>query len=530
MHATHQFFLTKRSLYVLVLDARQGEQESRVEYWLKLIQSFGGESPIIVVINKVDQQPLDIDRRGLQAKYENIKAFIQTSCEMGTGIIDLKQIIAREIGKLEHIHDQLLNTWFAIKTELEEMEKDFISYEEYEQLCEAENINDELSQKTLIRFLHDLGIVLSFQDDSRLSDTNILNPEWVTNAVYRILNCHELFQSKGVLVLNHLPNILNREKYPRSKQRFIIEMMEKFELCFGFEGNNEFLIPELLSKEEPDTNWDYRDSLAFQYHYNFLPNSVISRFIVRMNEFISQKTYWRTGVVLSSKDNKALVKADLEDKKVFIYINGKEQTRRTFLAIIRSNFDHIHQTISKIEAKEKVPLQEHREIVVDYNHLLVLEEKGYETFVPEGFEEEVSVKKLLNGIDTDQERRRKKELLKKGHTVESTFIPTQPLTPAPVIINNPWISGSFYLTVFIVIIAATIIASNYISWLALPIVLIATLLAICVVGAFQLRNDNRFSDEGFLRLLMEAFKRLPLLKGKEPSMKLPEEKNSRGLF
>ncbi|MCA9968537.1 MAG: 50S ribosome-binding GTPase, partial [Anaerolineales bacterium] len=27
MHATHQFFLTKRSLYLLVLDARQGEDE-----------------------------------------------------------------------------------------------------------------------------------------------------------------------------------------------------------------------------------------------------------------------------------------------------------------------------------------------------------------------------------------------------------------------------------------------------------------------------------------------------------------------
>lgn len=32
LHATHQFFLTKRSLYLLVIDARQGEREGRVEY------------------------------------------------------------------------------------------------------------------------------------------------------------------------------------------------------------------------------------------------------------------------------------------------------------------------------------------------------------------------------------------------------------------------------------------------------------------------------------------------------------------
>ena len=41
MHATHQFFLTKRSLYLLVLDSRLTQEENRVEYWLKIIQSFG---------------------------------------------------------------------------------------------------------------------------------------------------------------------------------------------------------------------------------------------------------------------------------------------------------------------------------------------------------------------------------------------------------------------------------------------------------------------------------------------------------
>jgi internalin A len=69
MHATHQFFLTRRTLYVLVIDTRMGEEENRLEYWLKIIRSFGGESPVIVVGNKIDQAKLDIDRRGLMSKY-----------------------------------------------------------------------------------------------------------------------------------------------------------------------------------------------------------------------------------------------------------------------------------------------------------------------------------------------------------------------------------------------------------------------------------------------------------------------------
>ena len=48
MHATHQFFLTRRSLYLLVLDARKGENEGNIHYWLRIIQSYAGDSPVIV--------------------------------------------------------------------------------------------------------------------------------------------------------------------------------------------------------------------------------------------------------------------------------------------------------------------------------------------------------------------------------------------------------------------------------------------------------------------------------------------------
>jgi hypothetical protein len=57
MHATHQFFLTERSLYVLVLGGRENTAERDAEYWLKMIESFGGRSPVIVVLNKIAESP-----------------------------------------------------------------------------------------------------------------------------------------------------------------------------------------------------------------------------------------------------------------------------------------------------------------------------------------------------------------------------------------------------------------------------------------------------------------------------------------
>jgi len=412
MHATHQFFLTKRSLYLLVLDARLGDEENRIEYWLKIIKSFGGDSPVIIVGNKIDEQPLDIDRRGLRAKYRSIREIVEVSCKTGKGVNELKDIIRGVVGSLEHIHDPLLTTWSAVKNRLEEMKRmkqDYIPYQEYLGMCQTEGVTDDLSQRTLIGLLHDLGIVLNFQDDPRLEDTNILNPEWVTNGVYRILNFKELFRMEGVLEREMLNRVLDSSEYPRGKHLFIMDMMRKFKLCFAFEDDQRFLIPDLLPKEERYTG-EWNDTLTFQYHYDVLPGSIISQFIVRMHPSICKDTYWRSGVVLEDKvsGNKALVKADKEDKKIFIYVSGREQTQRTFLGVIRSNFDYIHETIPGIEPEEKVPLPDHPEIVVDYRHLLNLEEMGEESLIPEGLMERYSVKQLLDGVEPEEARRERR--------------------------------------------------------------------------------------------------------------------------
>ncbi|MCX6581546.1 MAG: leucine-rich repeat domain-containing protein [Candidatus Aminicenantes bacterium] len=74
MHATHQFFLSKRSIYILVLDCRKDE---KTEYWLKHIQSFGGDSPVLVVLNKIDENPgFEVNRLFLQEKYKNITGIL----------------------------------------------------------------------------------------------------------------------------------------------------------------------------------------------------------------------------------------------------------------------------------------------------------------------------------------------------------------------------------------------------------------------------------------------------------------------
>ncbi len=406
MHATHQFFLTKRSLYLLVLDSRLTQEENRVEYWLKIIQSFGGESPVLIVGNKIDQHPLDIDRTGLKKKYSNIVGILETSAATGSGIEELKAAITEQVNNLPHVRDLLPETWFTVKTKLEELGKqsNFITHDKYLDLCAENEVSNETSQRTLIGFLHDLGVVLHFQDDRRLAELGILNPQWVTNGVYKILNDKALFANKGILTLPLLDEILSAPEYPKNKRLFIVEMMRKFELCYDIDSDN-FLIPDLLPKDEP-TIERRENSLAFQYHYPVLPSSIITRFIVRMNEFVDEKV-WRTGAVLKDGGNTAVVKADIEDKKVYIWVNGDEHKQHDFLTKIRGQFDAIHKTISKLEVKEMVPVTGHPGAEpVDYDLLLQMDYNNVEVYpvLSGGKMIVVNVREMLNGVARDSDR------------------------------------------------------------------------------------------------------------------------------
>src|SRR6185295_9332092 len=189
----------------------------------------------------------------------------------------------------------------------------------------------------------------------------------------------KLVKSLGQFDLKDVGRILEaipetRGRYPAHTHHRLIDVMKHFELCFEFTDRpGHYLIPRHLHDNELDIPWDDGDALKFQYEYETLPDSVISRFIVRMNQYIQQQYYWKNGVFLHDGENRAKIKADLVDRRIFITIIGREQTRRAFLAIIRSALDEINRNFT-IEIKQMIPVPGFPEVLVSYKDLLGLEQ------------------------------------------------------------------------------------------------------------------------------------------------------------
>jgi internalin A len=113
MHATHQFFLTTRSLYLLVLNRRQGGCDREADYWFRLIRAFGGkDAPVIVVLNKQKSEPFDVNRGDWLEKYAgNIKGFAATDCTDKKSINDLKRKIQEAMRQMQSIQTRFPRHW-----------------------------------------------------------------------------------------------------------------------------------------------------------------------------------------------------------------------------------------------------------------------------------------------------------------------------------------------------------------------------------------------------------------------------------
>ena len=258
--------------------------------------------------------------------------------------------------------------------------------------------------------MHDLGTVLNFyQGDEthyELEETHILNPEWVTQGVYALLNSDPLKKANGVLDKPDLRRLLPRGRYPSSLEHsFIIGMMRQFELCYPFEGGDRYLIPDLLPESEPEAaQWEEGNTLQFRYEYpDFFPTSILSRFMVRQHTRIPQGApQWRRGLVIAFDGQEALIRADAEAQTISIFVRGaQEETRRRreMLAIIRNEFERIHTSFANLDVVPQVRVPGYDNIFIEYNEVIDYEAMGMEMYKVPGKREKAKVRETLEGVD-----------------------------------------------------------------------------------------------------------------------------------
>ena len=416
MRNTHQFFFSERTLYVLVTLARRERNE--LNHWLKLVNQLGNNAPVLIVINKIDLDSHDLDRMSLQRDYPNIIGFVRTSIKDNESIEKLlEQIkgIVSDKEKMPSVFEQRRPEWFTVKKGLENLEvegKDYISYEEYERLEHVKDLPPD-ERKSNLKLLSILGTVVSYVDDPRLIDTNVINPQWIMDGVYAIINDPIVKdQNKGQFHIDDLSRILNEKRFPKNKHNFLLELLQKFNLCYPTKNDRNFyFIPDLFEDVEPEVNWNAENTMHFRYNYDdFPPNTFMTKFIVDVHEGIIDKNRWRSGVYISNDSCKAKVYQGFRRNIINIEILGDLYESRKYLYSIREVFRTLHKPFSNMKMEEEIY---YKDQWIGYQKLEKFESKN-KPFYHEKLDEDIPVTEILNGyrkenfIESTSQKKREK--------------------------------------------------------------------------------------------------------------------------
>lgn len=349
---THQFFLTQRSLYILVIDTGKdsiGNDDANINYWLQVVELLGGNSPMLLVRNEKNERTVNIDLNQKRSRFTFLKGDFSInlnalkvdsetfSFKKRSDFILLKEDIEQELRRLPLVGFPMPKNWVRIRNELQLLceKHTHISRESYIQICNNFGVTEFDKQMELSRIFHDLGIFLHFQDYPALEDFIILQNVWATDAVFAVLDDKIVQANKGVFSEDDLPSIWEPKGYSKDVHKKLLSLMMQFELCYEVQNRKKkvYIVPEMLPESSSaEYKWEANNDLPLHYKYDFMPKGLLTRLIVRLNSHIDvfngQQYVWKTGVKINGDsldcpNTFAEITEAWDNKQLYLKVQGR---------------------------------------------------------------------------------------------------------------------------------------------------------------------------------------------------------------
>ena len=329
---THQFFFSRRSLYLLVWEPRRGVQAGQVEDWLNMIRLRVGNDARVLIVSthcKTGERIARIDQPVLQQQYGNmIVGFYEVDSlvpdehtgEM-VGIAELKKVIAEQAAQLEQMGMPFSSQWKAARDELIAYPEPRISYAAFSEICAKHELSP-IATKTLAQIMHDLGYIVHYSDDEKLRDDVVLKPQWLTKAIGFVLEDRATQDCEGILPDGRLHQVWHdhqfkgEPRYDPSLYPFFLRLMEKYDVSYRLPDGKASLVAQHVPQVRPENlPW-----LPEQEHPENLrriamicameedPPGLVPWMIVRTHDYSTEQTnatgsihrlHWQKGMFLS---------------------------------------------------------------------------------------------------------------------------------------------------------------------------------------------------------------------------------------
>ncbi|GLZ33586.1 hypothetical protein Lesp02_57740 [Lentzea sp. NBRC 105346] len=361
-HATHQFFLTDRSLFLLAWNARTGYEQGKLRYWLETISALAPDAPILLVATHTDQREADVPLAELRSRFPQLAGQVEISNATGEGVAELRARVARLAATLPLMGEEWPTHWLRAAEHLRRLPDKYLKPAQLAEIFARYNVTGHDLQ-VLVQWLHDLGDILQYSDDE-LRDIIIVKPQWVAEHIGRVLVHPPVIDNAGIFKHQDMEAVWH-DLDDGMRQHFL-RLMERFDLSYRTLENRELsLVVERLPLEAADyrRSWDEvlgsnLRELAMIYRMSAVPAGIPTWFIARQHRFTTY-THWRSGALFAdgNRSHKALITVDSHERVAELRVRGSHP--HDFFALLRDGFELTLSRFPGLQVKRLVPCPGH---------------------------------------------------------------------------------------------------------------------------------------------------------------------------
>ena len=368
-HSMHRMFLTERTVYVVFLNARQDDQmDERARYWMENIKAFAPKAPVLVVINKIDQNEHPrFNEKGFMESYGNqVWDVIRISAkndEQLTFIVKLQGNINSIIMEMPGVRKKIPKSWKYLMENVRKMEDYYITRTQFMKKCSEYGIVDYKNiNKELVDLFQVIGVSFCYRKDRTVADYMLLNPKWMLNALYTIVVNGKVVARNGVITQDELFDLLEKDRvsgipirrvipdlrYKSFEISYILGVIRMFGLSYCLKDGSEFF-PMLCDGDEKISVKEAvpKNALHLIFRYKYLPINIVHRLIVEMQRDLDYRYVWYTGAVFRNElqNQSAYIHTIGNDLHIYAYGEEEYYNLNEYLTPITNNLRNINKDL-----------------------------------------------------------------------------------------------------------------------------------------------------------------------------------------
>ena len=355
-YVTHPLFLTRRAIYFLVYDLSRNPSDKAtplmkqgvykefnadkynlktnfdyLDFWMSSLAALGDPETVLpykkfpavfLVCTHADQpycarDPVELAYEifgDLRAKpygahlfdafcVDNTKSGTESECKEIMRLRDNVHVVSKE---LPHVTEAIPIKWLKYEKALralKESDYKFISLVTAKEISSKDcNINDNEIQ-TVLNFLHDLRVLIHFDDSPELSELVFLDIQWLIDVFKNVITVRSFRKEKnfahlwkrleieGILEDKLLKHVWNSLIPQRETHESLIAIMEKFSLLCPWPSSQDFpdkryIVPSMLRTPLPEEISNLVESakipsLFIKFDTGRVPPGLFPRFVLQ---------------------------------------------------------------------------------------------------------------------------------------------------------------------------------------------------------------------------------------------------------